>query len=163
MHFFVFNTVVQKTLSMLFEQIKNMNADIYERIDGKGLEMYGYINKAVMTNEWGFDLLRTADGGQSFEVITRSGFDDKYNYGCPSFLSTEEGHYFGTCNPFYGGQLYLLSEKEEIVTGISEIGSETVTSATTGYYTLSGQAVKGVPTGKGGYIKDGRKVLVGVK
>ena len=158
-----FNTAVQKTLSMLFGQIKNMNADIYERIDGKGLEMYDYINKAVMTNEWGFDLLRTADGGQSFEVITRSGFNDKYNYGCPSFLSTEEGLYFGTCNPFYGGQLYLLSEKDETITGISEIGSETVTPATTGYYTLNGQAVKGVPTSKGVYIKDGRKVLVGVK
>ena len=158
-----FATTVQQTLSMLFGQVQSMSDDIYERIDGKGLEMYAYINNAVMTNEWGFDLLRTANGGQSFEVITRSGFDDKYNYGCPSFLSTEEGLYFGTCNPFYGGQLYLLSEKGKDVTGISEVENETETSATTGYYTLSGQAVNGVPTQKGVYIKDGRKVVMGVQ
>ncbi|MBR6202080.1 MAG: hypothetical protein IKQ62_03645, partial [Bacteroidaceae bacterium] len=156
-------TTVHQTLSLLFAQIQVMNDDIYERIDGKGLEMYAYINKAVMTNEWGFDLLRSDDGGESFEVITRSGFDDKYNYGCPSFLSTEEGLYFGTCNPFYGGQLYLLSEKGKDATSISEVDNETETSATTGYYTLSGQAVNGVPTQKGVYIKDGRKVVMGMK
>jgi hypothetical protein len=158
-----FTSAVQKTLSMLFTQIQDWTADIYARIDGKGLEMYDYINRTVMANEWGFDLLRTDDGGQSFEVITRSGFDDKYNYGCPSFLSTEEGLYFGTCNPFYGGQLYLLSEKEKSVTGISEIGSKTSTHATTDYFTLSGQALKGMPASKGVYIKGGRKVFVGVK
>ena len=107
--------------------------------------------------------MRSDDGGESFEVITRSGFDDKYNYGCPSFLSTEEGLYFGTCNPFYGGQLYLLSEKGKDATSISEVDNETETSATTGYYTLSGQAVNGVPTQKGVYIKDGRKVVMGMK
>lgn len=83
--------------------------DIYNSIDWEGLEMYAYINKAVMEDEWGFDLYRTSDGGESFEVITRDGFGDKYNYGCPSFLETEEGLYIGTCNPFYGGQLYLLT------------------------------------------------------
>ena len=153
----------EKILSKLFTQIQDLSADIYARIDVKGLEMYNYINRTVMTNEWGFDLLRTDDGGQSFEVITRSGFDDKYNYGCPSFLSTEEGLYFGTCNPFYGGQLFLLSEKEKSASGISEAGSNTSAHATTDYYTLSGQTMKGVPANKGVYIKDGRKVFVGVK
>ena len=150
---------VQQTLAALSERLQTVAADIYERIDGKGIEMYAYINKTVRDNEWGFDLLRTADGGQTFEVITRTGFDDKYNYGCPSFLSTEEGLYFGTCNPFYGGQLFLLSENEE-ATGISEVNRQTNSHATTGsYYTLSGQAVNGVPARKGLYIKDGRKVV----
>ena len=83
--------------------------EIYNSIDVEGIKMYLYINEAVKNDEWGFDLLRTSDGGKSFEVITRNGFDDKYNYGCPSFLETEEGLYIGTCNPFYGGQLYLLT------------------------------------------------------
>lgn len=84
--------------------------ELYSKIDGKGIEMYLYINNAVMKDEWGFDLFRTCDGGNSFEVITRDGFGDKYNYGCPAFLETEEGLYLGTCNPFYGGQLYLIHD-----------------------------------------------------
>ena len=145
----------------LMEMLQAMAADICDRIDGKGIEMYRYINKTVMDNQWGFDLLRTSDGGQSFEVITRSGFDDKYNYGCPSFLSTEEGLYFGTCNPFYGGQLYLLSEKEVTPSGIGELKSQESIDGS-GYHTLSGQIVKGVPTRQGIYLKHGRKVVVGL-
>ena len=145
----------------LMEMLQAMAADICDRIDGKGIEMYRYINKTVMDNQWGFDLLRTSDGGQSFEVITRTGFDDKYNYGCPSFLSTEEGLYFGTCNPFYGGQLYLLSEKEVTPSGIGELKSQESIEGGD-YHTLSGQVVKGVPTRPGIYLKDGRKVVVGL-
>ena len=145
----------------LMEMLQAMATDICDRIDGKGIEMYRYINKTVMDNQWGFDLLRTSDGGQSFEVITRTGFDDKYNYGCPSFLSTEEGLYFGTCNPFYGGQLYLLSEKEVTPSGIGELKSQESIEGGD-YHTLSGQVVKGVPTRPGIYLKDGRKVVVGL-
>ena len=105
--------LVQQLKSSVVSAIRSVTSladDLYERIDGKGIEMYLYINNAVMKDEWGFDLLRTSDGGESFEVITRDGFGDKYNYGCPSFLETEEGLYLGTCNPFYGGQLYLIHD-----------------------------------------------------
>lgn len=156
-----FTDLIQQTLATVFGNMKNVADDIYERIDGEGIEMYNYINNAVRNNEWGFDLLRTADGGQSFEVITRNGFDDKYNYGCPSFLSTEEGLYFGTCNPFYGGQLFLLSEEQGKATNISDVKPKEETNGTSGYYTLSGQAVKGTPTHKGIYIKGGKKVVMG--
>lgn len=46
----------------------------------------------------------------NFEKITTNGFGDKYNYGCSAFLATDQGLYIGTCNPFYGGQLYLLKD-----------------------------------------------------
>jgi hypothetical protein len=117
-----------------------------------------------MTNDWGFDLIRTADG-ENFEVITRTGFDDKYNYGCPSFLSTEEGLYFGTCNPFYGGQLFLLTSKEqggkadvqpELPTAISTVEADDAEDV---YYDLSGRRLEGKPDTKGVYIKDGKKVV----
>ena len=164
----IFTEQLKAALALFFAKIQSDAADIHERIDLKGIEMYAYINRAVRTNEWGFDLLRTADGGQSFEVITRTGFDDKYNYGCPSFLSTKEGLYFGTCNPFYGGQLFLLSEEsdggsaannsEGNITGIKEAKNHETATAVTSYYTLSGQAIKGAPARPGLYIKDGRKV-----
>ncbi len=105
--------IIQQLKSAVVSAIRSVAAfadDLYNRIDGKGIEMYLYINNAVMKDEWGFDLLRTSDGGESFEVITRDGFGDKYNYGCSAFLETEEGLYLGTCNPFYGGQLYLIHD-----------------------------------------------------
>lgn len=157
------NSAVQTTLTTMSGQMQSVVSDIYDRIDGKGIEMYLYINNAVKNNEWGFDLLRTADGGQSFEVITRNGFDDKYNYGCPSFLSTEEGLYFGTCNPFYGGQLFLLSEEGDTPAGISlpsVTNNQPSTLNAQRYYTLDGRVINGKPVSQGVYIKDGRKVVV---
>ena len=155
-----------KVLIAALEKVKDTASDIANKIDLKGAEMYLYINHQVMTNEWGFDLIRTVDG-ENFEVITRTGFDDKYKYGCSSFLSTEEGLYFGTCNPFYGGQLFLLTSKEqggkadvqpELPTAISTVEADTDTDADV-YYDLSGRRLEGKPNTKGVYIKDGKKVV----
>lgn len=153
-----------KMLLAALKKVQETATEISNKIDLKGAEMYLYINHAVMTNEWGFDLIRTADG-ENFEVITRTGFDDKYNYGCPSFLSTEEGLYFGTCNPFYGGQLFLLTSKEqggkadvqpELPTAISTVEADDAEDV---YYDLSGRRLEGKPDTKGVYIKDGKKVV----
>ena len=156
--------IESKMLLAALEKVQETATEISNKIDLKGAEMYLYINHAVMTNEWGFDLIRTADG-ENFEVITRTGFDDKYNYGCPSFLSTEEGLYFGTCNPFYGGQLFLLTSKEqggkadvqpELPTAISTVEADDAEDV---YYDLSGRPLKGKPTQKGVYLKDNKKVV----
>ena len=156
--------IESKMLLAALKKVQETATEISNKIDLKGAEMYLYINHAVMTNPWGFDLIRTADG-ENFEVITRTGFDDKYNYGCPSFLSTEEGLYFGTCNPFYGGQLFLLSSKEqggkadvqpELPTAISTVEADDAEDV---YYDLSGRRLEGKPDTKGVYIKDGKKVV----
>ena len=149
--------LVNTMMTAIFAKMQEMAADMYDRFDVKGIEMYAYINKTVRNNEWGFDLLRTDDGGNSFEVITRTGFDDKYNYGCPSFLSTEEGLYFGTCNPFYGGQLYLLSEEGEAPAGIQTIANSQQSTADGQYFNLNGQRV--IQPNRGLYIVNGRKVI----
>ena len=160
--------IESKVLLAALEKVQEVASDIAEKIDLKGAEMYLYINHAVMTNKWGFDLIRTADG-ENFEVITRTGFDDKYNYGCSSFLATEEGLYFGTCNPFYGGQLFLLTSnaKEDPddvssmspttdPTAISSVGANSDANI---YYDLSGRRLQGKPVMKGVYIKNGKKVV----
>ena len=124
--------------------------------------MYIYINNTVMINEWGFDMFRTSDG-ETFETITRNGFGDKYNYGCPSFLATEEGLYFGTCNPFYGGQLYLLSniQSRALPDDATDIHITKVdTESSPVFYTLSGQRLSGRPTLSGIYIQGNKKVFV---
>ena len=81
---------------------------IYDSIDFEGLKMYAYINDMVQNDEWGFDMFKTADG-ENFDVVTRDGFGDKYNYGGRTLVSTPYGLYVGTANPFYGAQLYRLT------------------------------------------------------
>ena len=102
---------IQSYLEGVLNEWKDKINEIFGRIDIEGIRMYLWINDQVKNNEWGFDLFRTSDG-ENFVVITTDGFGDRYNYGCPAFLETEEGLYLGTCNPFYGGQLYLLRAED---------------------------------------------------
>ena len=81
--------------------------EIYSSIDWDGLNMYRYISVMSELNNAGFDIIKTSDG-VTFEYVTDDGFGDRYNYGVPSMLSTDEGLYIGTANPFYGSQLWLL-------------------------------------------------------
>lgn len=64
-----------------------------------------YLDKATL----GFDLYVTEDGIH-FTKITADGFGDPYNHGCRAFGITDEGLYVGTANPFYGTQVWKLSE-----------------------------------------------------
>ena len=86
--------------------------DLYNRVDWTGLKMYSYIAKTIKNDVWGFDLLRTSDG-ENFEIITDSGFNDKYNYGGRSLVATDNGLYIGTANPFFGAQLWRLTDGTE--------------------------------------------------
>ena len=83
-----------KVILETMAKVKETLQEVVDKIDLEGLEKYLYINNKVKNDQWGFDLFRTSDG-ENFEVITRNGFNDKYNYGCPSFLATEEGLYIG--------------------------------------------------------------------
>lgn len=65
-----------------------------------------YLDKAV----FGFDLYVTEDG-EHFTKITDDGFGDPYNHGCRAFGITNEGLFVGTANPFYGAQVWKLSEE----------------------------------------------------
>ena len=107
-------SILKVYIDSAFDEIKEKINKVFDSIDIEGIKMYFAISDTVKNNEWGFDLLRSSDGGESFEVITRDGFGDKYNYGCSAFLETEEGLYLGTCNPFYGGQLYLIHEDTDL-------------------------------------------------
>ena len=70
--------------------------------------MYSFIGQKLQNSTWGFDLLKTSDG-VNFDVITDSGFNDKYNYGGRSLVATDSGLYVGTANPFFGAQLWRIT------------------------------------------------------
>ena len=110
-------SIIRNYLESVLSEWKDKINEAFDMIDIEGVRMYLWISDQVKNNEWGFDLFRTSDG-ENFEVITRDGFGDKYNYGCSAFLETEEGLYLGTCNPFYGGQLYLLQTVEPMDDGL---------------------------------------------
>ena len=86
--------------------------ELYNKVDWEGLKMYAYIAKTLDNSTWGFDLLKTSDG-ENFEIVTDSGFDDRYNYGGRSLVSTDYGLFVGTANPFYGAQLWRITDGTE--------------------------------------------------
>lgn len=67
------------------------------------------IRKMIDTSIKGADLYVSEDGIH-FKKININGFNDKYNYGLRTFVSSIDGLYIGTANPFYGGQLWKLNE-----------------------------------------------------
>ena len=158
-------SLADKLVLQALQKAKDEIQKLADKIDVEGAKKYLYINHLVRNNEWGFDLFRTSDG-ENFETITRNGFNDKYNYGCPSFLTTDEGLYIGTCNPFYGGQLYLLTnikedEKAKIeAVGIEELQYRLVENAGSDWHDLQGRKINGNPARAGIYLRNGRKVIV---
>ena len=80
----------------------------YQGIPESAVTCGEYLDKAT----FGFDLYVTEDGIH-FTKITDDGFGDPYNHGCRAFGITEEGLFVGTANPFYGTQVWKLSENED--------------------------------------------------
>lgn len=91
-------------------EIEILKQILFTKVDITGLKMYAYIVKTVKNDVWGFDMLKTSDG-INFEVVTKNGFNDPYNYGGRSLITTTEGLYIGTANPFYGAQLWRLKKE----------------------------------------------------
>lgn len=74
----------------------------------KAFALYMEISMRVASDTQGFDIYKSADG-EKWEIVTDDGFGDKFNYGALRFVTTDEGMYITTANPFYGTQLYLLT------------------------------------------------------
>ena len=53
------------------------------------------------------------EDGSNFTRITDNGFGDPYNHGLRAFGITSEGLFIGTANPFYGTQVWKLTEGEK--------------------------------------------------
>ena len=69
-----------------------------------------YLSKA----ERGFDLYVSEDG-INFKTITTNGFGDPTNHGLRTFATTEYGLGIGTANPFWAGQIWMMTDDGEEV------------------------------------------------
>ena len=67
--------------------------------------------KYLSAGERGFDLLVSEDG-INFETITTNGLGDPYNHGCRIFAVTNSGLTLGTANPFYGTQVWKVTDNQ---------------------------------------------------
>ena len=94
-----------------YERLTDKVQEIYQTIS-----LYLKISNYVRKDHQGFDIFKSEDG-DDWTVVTDNGFGDKFNYGALRFLTLEEGMYITTANPFYGGQLYLLSNDRDKIVG----------------------------------------------
>ena len=67
--------------------------------------------RAYNPNPSGFDLYSTTDG-MKFDPVTTNGFNDKYNYGGRTLRIKSAGDalFVGTANPFYGAQVWKITD-----------------------------------------------------
>ena len=93
-----------------------LETEAKERIDAfladEKIENLGYFIGCLYymsKSEEGYDFFVSNDG-LNFDVISRDGMGDPYNYGTRVFAITNSGLCIGTANPFYGAQVWLLNE-----------------------------------------------------
>lgn len=98
----------------IIKSIKTKLEELWSKLDVDGLKMYVNISNKLNHDEYGFDLYVTEDG-ENYTPITVNGFNDKFNYGGRTLVPTESGLFVGTANPFYGAQLWKITEKSEVV------------------------------------------------
>lgn len=96
------------SLSGILDALKSLMS----AFDLEGLRMYFSISNKLFKNEPGFDLYVTKDG-ENYTELTVNGFNDKFNFGGRTLVTNEDGLYIGTANPFYGAQLWRITEANE--------------------------------------------------
>jgi hypothetical protein len=87
---------------------------------------------SLLRHEFGADFYKTTDG-RFWQPVTKTGFNDPFNYGVRTLESTPVGLFVGTANPFYGTQVWRTfgasapfseAAAEAAQSGISEAGEE---------------------------------------
>lgn len=82
----------------------------------------------MSTAERGFDIF-TLDSSLNVKTVTTNGFGDPYNHGCRTFAITDDNLIVGTANPFYGTQIWTLSDNKYDLNEDSKVDVQDVTFA----------------------------------
>ena len=111
---------VMVTAGKKFDRVLDLMSKLLPDQDARSLieasplgDLYKFVSicNVVAADERGAGLYATSDGA-NFDIINLNGFNDEYNWGIRNFIPTDEGLYVGMANPFYGGQLWLLTEND---------------------------------------------------
>ncbi|MGX8728926.1 MAG: hypothetical protein ACSW75_05085, partial [Lachnospiraceae bacterium] len=94
--------------------LKNVQAKIdwlTKAVDLEGLEYLVKARALAKNAESGCDIFVTGDG-ENWEKVFGNGFGDSYNYGARTFTICNDELYVGTANPYYGAQLWKLTDEK---------------------------------------------------
>lgn len=123
------------TYTELSKASKDMTISIGEIIDKIFKEeniakMTSFVKCAayMSTAERGFDIF-TLDSNLNVKTVTTNGFGDPYNHGCRTFAVTDDNLIVGTANPFYGTQIWTLSDNKYDLNEDSKVDVQDVTFA----------------------------------
>lgn len=123
------------TYTELSKASKDMTISIGEIIDKIFTEeniakMTSFVKCAayMSTAERGFDIF-TLDSNLNVKTVTTNGFGDPYNHGCRTFAVTDDNLIVGTANPFYGTQIWTLSDNKYDLNEDSKVDVHDVTFA----------------------------------
>lgn len=78
-------------------------------IDIEGLKYWAKARSLAKNAETGFDIFVTEDG-ENWDKIVGNGLNDPYNYGARTFTICNDELYVGTANPYYGAQLWKVTD-----------------------------------------------------
>lgn len=144
---------IKQNVDRVFEAIDKA---VYDKLIHNFVYYFG-VNYYAQQCENGFDLLVSNDG-VNFDAITRDGLGDYSNHGLRVICPTDKGLFLGTANPYYGAQLWRLTDgtenAEEIYTLSFETNGGTVVYAVEGKSDTVIDLTEHVAT-KEGYIFDG--------
>jgi len=123
------------TYTELSKASKNMTISIGEIIgkiftEESIAKMTSFVKCAayMSTAERGFDIF-TLDSNLNVKTVTTNGFGDPYNHGCRTFAVTDDNLIVGTANPFYGTQIWTLSDNKYDLNEDSKVDVQDVTFA----------------------------------
>lgn len=123
------------TYTELSKASKDMTISIGEIIDKIFKEeniakMTSFVKCAayMSTAERGLDIF-TLDSNLNVKTVTTNGFGDPYNHGCRTFAVTDDNLIVGTANPFYGTQIWTLSDNKYDLNEDSKVDVQDVTFA----------------------------------
>lgn len=123
------------TYTELSKASKNMTISIGEIIgkiftEENIAKMTSFVKCAayMSTAERGFDIF-TLDSSLNVKTVTTNGFGDPYNHGCRTFAVTDDNLIVGTANPFYGTQIWTLSDNKYDLNEDSKVDVQDVTFA----------------------------------
>lgn len=120
---------VRPVLNWIAPSVVKTIDEFFDSQDVWNFAYYFAISSIISQSEKGFDLLISSDG-VNFEVVTRDGFGDPYNHGAKGLLATDSGFYVGTSNPFWGTQLWKMTDGSEIsLTATSSVYNKDSASA----------------------------------
>ena len=162
-----FKTAFDKDNSGYLFKLKKTSGGFRLRLitpDGSEYQVFGdtgYLNSQTTDGNCCFILGLNGQNGQdlpngavwSMEYVEGKGFSMK-NVGTGKYLKTNDTAKYD--EPTY----FTFCTLKEVTTGMEEIIPTRTNDVKSGWYTLSGRKLTGMPTAKGIYIMNGKKVVI---